>query len=111
MPVSDEEFRGAEKALDAKRIAATMARLGATHAAMLAAELRTEVAKLEREVREHNWEVEKAVERIAFLKAAAAAILPEPCGACDGHGKIRHWVAQDESHVRDCESCKGSGFK
>lgn len=37
------------------------------------------------------------------------ACWPNPCKKCSGHGKIRHWTAQDESTVKTCETCKGTG--
>lgn len=31
------------------------------------------------------------------------------CKGCNGMGKIRHIIAQDESELLTCEKCKGSG--
>lgn len=32
------------------------------------------------------------------------------CGACNGHGELRHQIAQDESETEICKLCNGQGF-
>jgi hypothetical protein len=37
--------------------------------------------------------------------------LLNPCPACNGYGEIREYIAQDESNLRMCTACMGSGTK
>ena len=107
----DEDLRAAERAGDEIKVAAIRRRLGGDDTKALILEFEREAAKLEQENREHGYAIEKNNLRIAFLRRTAKAIVGEPCGNCAGHGKLRHWVAQDESHDVQCSSCGGKGFK
>jgi len=64
--------------------------------------LKNERGKLEDRIKAIDFDLE----RFAQIEYAAK---PNPCKACDGLGKIRHWIAQDESEVKDCRTCRGSG--
>lgn len=33
------------------------------------------------------------------------------CYNCHGRGRVREWVAQDESRLVSCDSCKGTGSR
>lgn len=50
--------------------------------------------------------IDTDLKHLALIEYAAK---PNPCKACKGLGKIRHWHAQDESVIRPCTTCKGSG--
>jgi len=58
-------------------------------------ELKQEIAEAEREIR--MWETHRKN--------------LNPCPACNGYGKLRVVVAQDESYMEKCSACGGTGKK
>ena len=66
------------------------------------ADLKNERYEVERRLKAIDAEMKRfaRIERVCW---------PNPCKACAGHGKIREWLAQDESRVIDCSACKGTG--
>lgn len=95
----DDDLRAAERALNKERVTEIRQRMGDGPVKLLAAEFRIEIAKLEQENGEIQRKAEANRARIEFLRTVCAAILPAPCKPCQGHGRFREWVAQDESHL------------
>lgn len=44
------------------------------------------------------------------LKRLRVSLGTVVCSSCKGHGKLREWLAQDESKIVDCDVCHGSGL-
>ncbi|MBE3101238.1 MAG: hypothetical protein IMZ47_03090 [Firmicutes bacterium] len=42
-------------------------------------------------------------------KSSEVKVDTRTCGECSGKGRLRHYIAQDESEVIDCPVCKGTG--
>ena len=107
----DDDLRVAERAGDHEKVAAIRKRLGDGDTKALMFEFEREIKKLEQENREHGYAANRNEARIEFLRRCAKAIVGDPCSGCGGHGVIRDWVAQDESHLVTCSSCDGKGLK
>lgn len=64
-------------------------------------------------LKNERYEVKRRLETIdaetAYYARIERACVPNPCKACTGYGQIRHWIAQDESKLKTCETCKGTG--
>jgi hypothetical protein len=71
--------------------------------------LQSEIRRAQRERSEHVSAAAALGERIEFLEAWEKELKPALCPECNGHGKLREWLAQDESRLVTCERCKGSG--
>lgn len=70
--------------------------------------LNAEVRELESKARDHEFAAHKITAQARELADLRDALM-DPCAACDGLGKIRQWIAQDESNVLTCRGCGGTG--
>lgn len=52
-----------------------------------------------------------AENEIKFLTAWHDELAKDICASCSGYGKIREWLAQDESQLITCVRCNGRGVK
>jgi NAD-dependent SIR2 family protein deacetylase len=48
---------------------------------------------------------------ISFLSEWSSVLGDGMCQSCNGFGKIRHFLAQDEVEMRRCAKCGGTGLK
>lgn len=71
--------------------------------------LQAEIRRAKAERSEHNSAAAALTNRIGLLEEWEKEISPLICSTCNGHGRLREWVAQDESHLVVCDKCKGTG--
>lgn len=61
--------------------------------------------------RERVREIEEEMRALQSEKIMWEAIIGQQglCEACDGEGKVRVMIAQDETSLEPCHGCKGTG--
>ena len=71
----------------------------------------SQLERANQELRETHRMAEVAADRVVSAQEVFNLVASRynPCKSCDGRGKIREWLAQDESKVVLCTDCGGSG--
>jgi len=72
--------------------------------------IKGEITAFKRKINDLHFEKKRLEKELQTVEKIAKNLRPNPCKGCDGYGKIREYVAPDESNVQDCKRCKGSGL-
>lgn len=72
--------------------------------------LEEELNKANKELFDAKSSVKYYENRITKLRILKLSINENICKSCNGIGQVRNFIAQDESRIEKCDSCKGKGY-
>lgn len=73
--------------------------------------LEKEIARRKNEIESKEHEIEGMKARLEDLEPWCEELKSKLCGECNGHGKVRHHIAQDDCRIEECTRCKGTGVR
>lgn len=73
--------------------------------------IQSQLNKAEQEKYEAGLALKRADECIALFQPWAETLKLAICPGCNGHGYVRHFIAQDEVKAVACTACNKTGIK